>query len=265
MHIRVFPALLLLLAALGTAPAAAGSFQVVPVYIYLQPSSPRTTLKVANTGEQEVTVQLRATRWTQDEQGRDRLEPTTDLVFFPRIVKIGAGQERIVRVGLDKPRPPGEESAYRLFVRELPVGQPGELTLRVAIEISLPVFLNAARPNPLPAVAGAELRQGSALLRLRNTGNTHVLFKRIRVTGLGEGGREVFSLEQPGWYVLPGAERGFALSLPPDSCRDSRELRLTAESEEGILEQHLPVDPLQCLPPPEEEKKDPSRAAPDGP
>ncbi len=265
MPIRALPAVLLLLTVLAAAPAAAGSFQVVPVYVYLQPSSPRATIKVANTGDQEVTVQLRATRWTQDELGRDRVEPTTDLVFFPRIVKIAAGQERIVRVGLDKPRPPGEESTYRLFVRELPVGQPGETTLRVAIEISLPVFLSAARPNPLPAITGAEMRQGSAVLRVRNTGNTHVLFTRIRVTGLDGGGGEVFSLEQPGWYVLPGSELAFALALPPDSCRNSRELRLTAESEEGILEKRLPVDPLQCLPPTETEKKDPSRAPPGGP
>jgi P pilus assembly chaperone PapD len=262
---RALPALLPLLAALAAFPAGAGSFQVVPIYIYLQPSNPRTTITVANTGEQEVTVQLRATRWTQDELGRDLLEPTSDLVFFPRILKIASGQERIVRVGLDKPRSPGEESAYRLFVRELPVGEPGELTLRVAIEMSLPVFLSAARPSPRPAVAGAELRQGSALLRLRNTGNTHVLFKRLRVTGLDEAGGEVFSLEQPGWYVLPGAERGFALALPPDPCRGSRELRLTAESEEGLLEQRLPVDPLQCLPPPETEKQDPSRVPAGGP
>ena len=235
----------------------AGAFQVVPVYVYLEAGNPRATLTVSNTGEEELTVQLQAMRWSQDEQGRDRLEPTTDLVFFPRLVKIGVGQERIVRLGLGKAHAAEAGTAYRLFIRELPVAKPGETVLRVAIEISLPVFLSVPQPRPQAAISGAQLRQGSALLQVLNTGNTHLLLKKIRVIGRGQDDREEFVQEAMGWYVLPGIERSFAVALPQDSCQRCRSLLVSIESEEGSLERTIEVDPAQCIPPPTESRTRP--------
>jgi fimbrial chaperone protein len=249
----VLPGLLIALASLWSGPPVqAGSFQVVPLYVYLEAGNPRATLTVSNTGEEELTVQLQAMRWSQDEQGRDRLEPTADLVFFPRLVKIGVGQERIVRLGLDKPRPAETETAYRLFIRELPVAKPGETVLRVAIEISLPVFVSVPKPRPQAAISSAQLRAGSALLQIRNSGNTHLLLKKIRVVGRGAEDREEFVQEGLGWYVLPGSERTFAVALPQDPCQRCSSLLVTIQSEEGSLERVIEVDPAQCLPPPAE-------------
>jgi P pilus assembly chaperone PapD len=144
------------------------------------------------------------------------------------------------------------ETTYRLFIRELPVSKPGESVLRVAVEISLPVFLDARRPKPLPVISAAELREGSALLRVRNTGNAHVLLKKIRVVGRGQDDREEFVQEGMGWYVLPGIEKTFAVALPQDPCQRCLRLQVTVESAEGSLEQTVQVDPAQCVPPPAE-------------
>jgi fimbrial chaperone protein len=242
----------LLLGALG-GTVMAGSFQVVPFYIYLDGNDSRATLRVKNTGEEDITVQLMVTSWNQDSEGRPELEPSDDLVFFPRILKVEAGQERTVRIGLDTDPPTDVEKTYRLFIRELPVAPSGEMMLRVAVQISIPVFVSPKDPTPKPEIVGLELRQGELLLRVHNAGNAHVLVKTIRIIGYDGENAEVFTKEEPGWYVLPSIARTFSIPLDPQPCRQCRRFDLVLQTEQNVLQQSIAIDPAQCIQPAQEQ------------
>lgn len=252
-----FAALIVLLLGVLCSSATAGSFQVVPFYIYLDRDNSRATLKVINTGGEHITVQLMAVSWSQDSTGRPKLESSDDLVFFPRIFTVEAGQERTVRIGLVAAPTDAVERTYRLFIRELPVAESGQIMLRVAVQISIPVFVSPKDPTPKPEIVGVELRQGKLLLRVHNAGNAHVLVKTIRITGYNGEDGEVFTQEEPGWYVLSGIEKTFTVQVDPQSCRQCRRFKVDVESEESVLEQSISIDPAQCVPPPKEESERP--------
>ena len=52
-----------------------------------------------NEGDEKIEVQMGASEWTQDAEGKDRYTETNDLVFFPKIMTIESKEERILRAG----------------------------------------------------------------------------------------------------------------------------------------------------------------------
>jgi fimbrial chaperone protein len=225
----------------------AGPFEVSPVYIQLDRSNPREVVTIHNKGQGDLTVQVMGDRWAQDAEGRDYLEPTEDLVFFPRILKVPAGEERTVRLVLQVPPTGPGERTYRLHLRELPVSKPGTSILaRVALQISLPVFVPPANAKGVPQILEAELKEGNLLLRIRNSGNIHILVKKILVTGLDQQDLEVFTREDAGWYVFPGVERLFAVEIEQRPCERCRRLKVVAEVQENRLERFVEVTAAQC-------------------
>lgn len=229
-------ALVLLIA--GSA-ARATSFQVNPIRAILSSSRPVSALTVRNTGADPAVIQLEAVSWTQ-KASKDVYAPAPDILATPPIFTIPAGGSQVIRVGSRKPADASIERSYRLFLREVPPPpKPGFQGLRMALQISIPVFV-------VPATATAPDLQwravvapaGRVRINLTNRGTAHVRLADLTLTRAGDS-RPLPMADQL-VYVLAGSTRDWLVKgttpIPIGST-----LHLTAQTDDGPLQADLVV------------------------
>ncbi|MCT4541825.1 molecular chaperone, partial [Pseudomonas aeruginosa] len=129
-----------LLAALTAASSHAASLQVAPTSLQLTARQNAEALWISNSGTAPVDVQARVFRWTQRD-GRDELEPTSELVVSPPMQALAAGQQQLIRVVRADPQPPPGQLAYRVIVDEVPPLDPNREGMQFVLRYSLPVFV----------------------------------------------------------------------------------------------------------------------------
>jgi len=196
--------------------ANAGSFTVNPVRLTLSATEPVAAVTIKNVGEEGTVVQIETSSWTQH-GGQDVLTSTTDILATPPIVTVPPGASRIVRVGLRRPADPQRELTYRMFLREVPPPQPVSQGLRVALLISMPVFVT---PPHLPGAQvewrAIRMHDGNIQLQARNTGQAHIQLGQLQIVQTGNGA-EVATRNMAD-YLLPENSREWTLpakSAPP--------------------------------------------------
>jgi fimbrial chaperone protein len=209
----------LLAAMLLQCPGAwCGSLKVKPLKLYFDSGNTTATLTLTNEGTRKVSVQLSSRAWTQDEDGGDQYAPTDDIVVFPKIVSIDPLQERIVRVGFQGAPGGAGERAYRLYVQELPVENPGELAMKFVVRMGIPVFAQGTGLRRSWALDDVDLVAQGLNVPVNNTGNQHLKVGTLTVTGQTSIAEEAFSSSMQGWYVLPGNKRSFVVPLDRELC-----------------------------------------------
>ncbi len=233
--------------------AAASPFQVTPMRLELESGSNIGSVTVFNSGDEALDVQVKAAAWSQDSQtGADVLEPTKELIFFPKIFKVPAHGSQDVRVGYQG-EVKGHERSYRLFIRELPVKKPGLSGAQFVLQISMPVFIypkGSEKPRT-PDMRGVQVHDGQLMLEAVNESSRYYSLNKIEVIGKHDG-KEVLSDEKSGWYVLSGSKRLFPLGIDQAQCLKMDALQLTghvllAQSEEGDTSQVLfPLTSALC-------------------
>jgi fimbrial chaperone protein len=243
---HAFATLFILLLAGSPSVIFAASLKFVPMSILLDSEQKRAALTIINSSDEKVTVQLQLMRWVQDGQGRDVYESSKDLVFYPQIVSIAAGKEGTVRLGYDQSGLLSSERSYRLFVQELPVRKPGEKVVRIALRVGIPVFIAPKDPRPTLSCEDTRIADGRLQVMFKNSGTAHAMIQKIRVAGLDEAGKEVFSRELGGWYVLPGVSRAFPVEVAPEECRAARILKIQGTAGDVIVRGQFNVDAASC-------------------
>ncbi len=240
-------ALVCLAVLLFSAAVTAGDFQVSPLKLVFEGKNSTAVLKLTNKGKRPVTVQLEAARWFQNSEGEDRFEETGALVFFPKIVKVAAASEQVIRIGYRGQSSPPSEGTYRLFAQELPELGQADGALNFALRFSVPVFVKPAKRRDRFFLTSVSLENGRALAQVKNEGSIHLLVKRMEVIGRGRREREVFRGDRGGWYVLPDSARTFELKVHEAGCRLSRFLEVAVEIGKDRLMKKVPVDIAQCV------------------
>lgn len=202
--------------ALVPAPAAASGLQVQPVSVEISERS--GVIWLTNTAAEPLQVQVRVQRWSQH-GGKEELGPAGDFIVSPPITAIAPGGRQLVRLV-----PAGAEScedSYRLSIREIPPAAPRGAGLRYVLHYSVPVFVR--RPG-CAAIAPALDWQltgddGTTNLVVTNKGQMHAQLAGLAFTDRHGVQRQL----TPGLlgYVLPGATRSFATSLPSGAASAS--------------------------------------------
>jgi fimbrial chaperone protein len=241
---------LLLLAATVASPVAAADFTVNPIQIFLSTQNPSAILTVQNTSTEPLRFQLNAFGWAQDDAGQMVLTPTTEVIFFPRLLSLVPGEQRIVRIGASVPPGPVERT-YRIFVEELPpaftqsapAGQ-----VRVLARMGIPIFIE-------PRIGRAELRlapptiaTGRVVFELRNAGTRHAIPQEIRVRGLGPAGDALWAREPDSWYILAGDRRVYEVPLSREDCARTKTIAIEVKAGEQVLAERLDVAAAACGP-----------------
>jgi fimbrial chaperone protein len=196
--------------------AHAGSFAVNPVRVTLSATQAVAAVTVQNVGSEPTVVQLETSSWTQHD-GADVLVPTSEVLATPPILTIQPGTSRIVRVGLRRPPDAHQELTYRLFLREVPPPEPISQGLRVALLVSMPIFVVPPRP-PAAEIHWRALRTQDGKIRVRatNTGGSHIQLGQLEVALAADGAK--LSSRNMSEYVLPDNSREWtvdAKSVPP--------------------------------------------------
>ena len=226
--------------------SAVASWRVIPIRIDLDARNKTGSVKVINEGDTPISFQLSASRWTQDEEAKDLYENTEELVFFPRILTVPAGEERMVRAGFKVPAT-DREKAYRLFIEQIPEKTPDSAAqVSILIRFGVPVFSAPLKPQPKWDIKDLRIKGESLTFDLINTGNVNLQLHSAAVTGFDKAGNELFANSIQGWYLLSGQHRLHTLPLPPDVCSKARKLELALKADKLELTRVIELGPEQC-------------------
>jgi len=228
--------------ALGMASASwAGSFQVNPIRIDLSGTKRSVAVRVTNTGTEGVVLQVSVMSWSQEE-GKDVLTPTREVIISPPIATVAPGKEQIVRVGLRRAPDAHTELSYRLFVQEVPPPpKPGFQGLQVALRIGLPIFVEPRGGPAKPALIWtARLTDPNTIrLSLQNQGTGHIQISDVELSQPGQ--KEPIAGRSGLAYVLPGQSRQWDLALKEPLVKKNERLSLTASTDAGRVDTEIEV------------------------
>jgi fimbrial chaperone protein len=237
---------LLLLGLCSPPSAPAGSFKAIPIRIFFEKKARTAVLKVVNESDERLTLQLSAVRWYQDDSGKDKNEPTDDIIFFPRMAHIEAAGSLNVRIGYDGPPPGPVERTYRIYLEELPVAKPGEVAVKIAVRMGVPIFIKPVADVRQWKIERFELGEGGLSAWIRNGGSGHLVVTALKTTAFDDTGAVLFSRKAAGWYILPGILKRHVLELSREECLKARSLKLEVEAGGSGAEASLPVDKALC-------------------
>jgi len=158
--------------------ARAGTMQVSPVLIDAV-AQQTATLHLRNTGDQNLTAQIRVFRWSQTAAGEDKLEPTEDVAASPPMASLGPRADYVVRLVRQTETPAKGEESYRVFIDELPNLQTRVNGVALVIRQSIPVFFSSRERVPPKVTWRLERAAGKAALVGVNAGD-----RRIRISEL---------------------------------------------------------------------------------
>lgn len=230
-----------LLIGAGRSPAAASTFTVNPTQVALSAQTSSRLVTLRNQSQETLRFQVSTFFWSQTPQGEMVLAPTRDVVVFPSLLTLAAGEERRIRVGFTGPIG-ATEVTYRIFVEELPPSSPVISTdrgVRVLTRMGIPVFIQPSRPMGRIELTAPQLQSGRLSFALRNTGNVHVLPRNIKLRGTDTTGAVVLEQSVPGWYVLADSVRNYEFELPAASCPDLASLSVHVQVGDTTLEERL--------------------------
>lgn len=241
--VYLFPLLLLLPVA-----AVAGDWRVSPIRLDLGRDAKSGAVTIANDSDDRLQVQMKAFEWTQDAEGKDRYVETGEILFFPRLMILEGKEEKILRAGIRVPAA-AKEKTYRLFIEEIPGPRKAEgVNVAVAIRFGVPIFVKPLKEEVRGEVGAMTMTAGALLIPVNNTGNAHFVVQSILVRGRNGEGKEIFSRELSGWYLLSGVSRGYATAVPQGTCEAMAVVEAEVKTDKLPFRGRMPVDRSMCGP-----------------
>jgi fimbrial chaperone protein len=189
------------LAAAGT--AAAGTLGVAPVRAELSSTASIAVVTVRNPADASIVVQARPALWTQHHE-QDQLDETHELLVTPPLFTIPPKGEQTVRVALLRKPDPSRELDYRLVLSEVPpLAAPEGNQLRVALRITMPVFVKAATSTSADlSWHHTTLPDGTLRIEARNGGSAHL---QVLALDVDTGQSDQTLHTDNARYLLPGS------------------------------------------------------------
>lgn len=218
--------------------ARAASLQVAPVLLDLPAPASTATVTLRNTDVEPITAQVRVFRWTQ-ENGAERLEPTSEVVASPPVVDLRSRQDYTVRVIRVSGAPLAREEAYRLVVDELPKPNRRSGTVALVMRHVVPVFFTGKAASP-PAIAWRAGRNGKGMtLAAVNSGDTRV---RLAAVTLRDSSGQVLSAGKGLLgYSLGRSSMQWEVAARAPSMKAGASLTISGMTETGPFNATVPV------------------------
>lgn len=234
--------------------AIAADFQVQPMTMDLGGNVKSGAFSVINNGKEKIDFQVSVKEWTQDEKGKDVYTDTSDIVFFPKVMSVEANSQRAIRIGFKAPLGL-KEKTYRLFVEEIPTPkktQDAEVKknikagVTIAFRFAMPIFVKPAKPHEIYVLDKIDMSQGTARTIVKNTGNVHIKLRAVKFSGKAADGRELYSKEVAGWYLLNGLSVPYEAAVPKDICGQLATMEVSAQTETGKIDGKMNVEKNMC-------------------
>jgi fimbrial chaperone protein len=209
---------------------------------------------VINNGNEKIDFQVSVKEWNQDEKGKDIYADTKEIIFFPKVMTVDPNSQRAIRIGLKTP-PSSKEKTYRLFVEEIPVQKKAEEVdtkknikagLTIAFRFSMPIFVKPLRPQEVCNIDKVEMSNGTVKAIVKNTGNVHVKLRTMKFSGKAVDGKELYTKEIAGWYILNGLSSSYEAEVPKDVCGKLAKIEVNAQTENDNIKGILNVQKNMC-------------------
>ena len=207
---RIFLAAFCALVMLGSGigQAGASSISVSPTTVELTAPAGASQITLRNTSGETVFVQTRVFKWSQAD-GKERLEPTKNVVASPPTIKLERGQEYVVRVVRVSKAPVQGEESYRLLVDELPKKSDTAANhINMVLRQSIPLFFTQKDSSAPQMSWQISSVKGRSVLTGTNSGATHLKLSRMT---LEQNGKKVAAINGLVGYVLGGSTMSFPL------------------------------------------------------
>ncbi len=239
---------------LASSPVFASNFSITPTSLELSGSVKSGAFSVINSGTEKLNCQIDVKEWSQDADGKDVYTDTRDIIFFPKIMTVEPGEQRAIRIGLKGPLSP-KEKTYRLFIEEIPSQQKpsdekktGKISagLTIAFRYATPVFVKPIKQQESAVIEGLQMSKGTVKASIRNTGNIHIKLLSVTFRGKARDGKELFSQDVAGWYVLYGMARPYEVTVPKEICKNLSVIEISAQSENFTINGKLNVQKNMC-------------------
>lgn len=225
-----------------------GNFRVTPIRLDLDKDARTGVVNILTEGADKLNLQVNASEWTQDAEGKDVYTETKDLIFFPKIMTLEKDEEKAVRAGTKMPAA-AREKAYRLFIEEIPAPAKAEgVNVRIALRFGIPVFVRPLKEEPSAIIDRIDMSNGVAGVAIKNTGNVHIEISSVTFKGKDAKGKEVFTQSVGGWYLLSGVSRRYTVTIPTDVCTGITRLNIEISTDRLNLEGNLDAGKTMCRP-----------------
>ncbi len=184
---------------------------------YFDAGQVTNTIIVFNYENYEVRWSPEIFAWSSNNDGEDILYKTSDFSVDPKemILKPNSGSSFTIT---------NNATAASLLERSFRIVlsssyQIKESMMNVNLKHSMPIFLAPDRKTK----NGIEIKikpsgEGRILITTKNKDTTHAFVKNIKVRGVDRAGKEIFSAEQNGWYLLPNKTREYRFNVSKKNC-----------------------------------------------
>lgn len=212
--------------------SAWAGIKISPVNVRMSHKVNSVTIGISNTSDRERTVQFTPFAWSQDQEGKDLLQETKELVVFPRLLILSPGDKKFVRVGHQFPAPLSTEKSYKLSVDQVSVGEssdtkPAEgIVLNLNLRFLIPVMIRPELKKGQVEFKRAELDGDMVQLWIQNKGNTYFSFKTLSYALTDGAGGELLSGRGTG-LVLTGHSGKLSIAVPPESVTKLHSVSVT--------------------------------------
>lgn len=243
--------------ALSVVPSSvfAANFSITPTSLELSGGVKSGAFTVINSGEEKLNCQIDVKEWSQAADGKDTYTDTKDVIFFPKIMTVEPNEQRAIRVGIKVPAGVREKT-YRLFVEEIPSQkkEPEAKTsekkitagLTIAFRYAVPIFVKPVKRQE-SAFMEVDMAAGVATAIIQNAGNVHIKLLSVVFRGKAAEGKELFSKDMSGWYILQGLSRRYETIVPKDVCKDLATIEVSVQTENQTVNGTLNVQRKMCI------------------
>jgi fimbrial chaperone protein len=209
--------------------ASAASLQVAPILLEVTSPGAATTVTLRNTGAAPIATQIRVFRWIQ-EGGKEKLEPTADVVASPPAAELRPGQDYVVRVVRLTQNPVAGEEAYRLLIDELPEVSHRTRTINFVVRHALPLFFDAPGSSALEAAWRVTQKGRAVSLTATNAGDRRIRLASIRIGG---GAKTVSFGPGLAGYALGHSAMSWTAAASGPGLQPGAKVSITGQTEEG--------------------------------
>lgn len=194
------------------------AFTLFPVRLSIDASHNVATLSVSNPTDQDITVQPRVFKWTQESSANgvpvDKLTDSTAFTIFPPVVTLKPQSKQTIRIRFNGSISGLEEEAFRVITEELLV-KPVPGIVNFANAISIPMFVRA-KVDLNPELIWDVKRTAKDALQLdvdNSVGNRHIQITGLSIIKLGADALEASSASQQSLfvYLLPKSRGSLSL------------------------------------------------------
>lgn len=224
------------------------NLSINPIRIFFEGAKKTDILTIKNESSVIGALQINAVEWTQDEKGENVYSPTQDILFFPKLLEITPGEEKIIRIGKKISRSE-KEKTYRLFIEEIPDNNKTETTsVKILMKVGVPIFITPIKTAASGVIEKVELNKGSLIVGVKNEGNIHFVIQSITIDGRDSGGKEIYAVERAGGYLLNGRSKEFVFKLPEDACHKMNTLNVHIDTDRLMMGKQIEIVEDMCKP-----------------